>query len=148
MTKIPKVPIGGIKIEHLSSLYEYGADGVAVVSAICGQPDVERAARLLSDKTVDVLSSMHGRAPTSKASGPGGVMTQAPIANARSIAGSDPSGGAGIQADLKSFSANHVFGMAVITALTAQNTRGVTDIHVPPVDFIKAQINAIFEDIS
>ena len=74
-------------------------------------------------------------------------MTQAPIANALSIAGSDPSGGAGIQADLKSFSANHVFGMAVITALTAQNTRGVTDIHLPPVDFIKAQINAIFEDI-
>ena len=74
-------------------------------------------------------------------------MTQAPIANALSIAGSDPSGGAGIQADLKSFSANHVFGMAVITALTAQNTRGVTDIHFPPVDFIKAQINAIFEDI-
>ena len=74
-------------------------------------------------------------------------MTQAFIANALSIAGSDPSGGAGIQADLKSFSANHVFGMAVITALTAQNTRGVTDIHFPPVDFIKAQINAIFEDI-
>ena len=74
-------------------------------------------------------------------------MTQASIANALSIAGSDPSGGAGIQADLKSFSANHVFGMAVITALTAQNTRGVTDIHLPPVDFIKAQINAIFEDI-
>ena len=74
-------------------------------------------------------------------------MTQAPIANALSIAGSDPSGGAGIQADLKSFSANHVFGMAVITALTAQNTRGVTDIHFPPVDFIKAQINTIFEDI-
>ena len=74
-------------------------------------------------------------------------MTQASIANALSIAGSDPSGGAGIQADLKSFSANHVFGMAVITALTAQNTRGVTDIHLPPIDFIKAQINAIFEDI-
>ena len=74
-------------------------------------------------------------------------MTQSSIANALSIAGSDPSGGAGIQADLKSFSANHVFGMTVITALTAQNTRGVTDIHLPPVDFIKAQINAIFEDI-
>ena len=74
-------------------------------------------------------------------------MTHASIANVLSIAGSDPSGGAGIQADLKSFSANHVFGMAVLTALTAQNTRGVNDIHLPPVDFIKAQINAIFDDI-
>mgnify|MGYP001493024165 CR=1 FL=1 len=60
VTRVPKVAIGGIKIEHLSSLYEYGADGVAVVSAICGQPDVERAARLFSDKTADVLSSMRG----------------------------------------------------------------------------------------
>ena len=68
VTRVPKVPIGGIKIEHLSSLYEYGADGVAVVSAICGQPDVERAARLFSDKTADVLSSMRGRAPTLKES--------------------------------------------------------------------------------
>ena len=74
-------------------------------------------------------------------------MTHSYIANALSIAGSDPSGGAGVQADLKSFSANHVFGMAVITALTAQNTRGVTDIHLPPVDFIKVQISAIFDDI-
>ena len=74
-------------------------------------------------------------------------MTGSSIANALSIAGSDPSGGAGIQADLKSFSANHVFGMAVITALTAQNTQGVSGIHLPPVDFITAQIDAIFDDI-
>jgi len=74
-------------------------------------------------------------------------MTGPSIANALSIAGSDPSGGAGIQADLKSFSANRVFGMAVITALTAQNTRGVNDIHLPPVNFITSQIDAIFEDV-
>lgn len=74
-------------------------------------------------------------------------MTGTPIANALSIAGSDPSGGAGIQADLKSFSANRVFGMAVITALTAQNTRGVNDIHLPPAAFIASQIDAIFEDV-
>ena len=69
------------------------------------------------------------------------------IPNALSIAGSDPSGGAGIQADLKSFSANRVFGMAAITALTAQNTQGVSDIHIPPASFIASQIDAIFEDV-
>ena len=69
------------------------------------------------------------------------------IPNALSIAGSDPSGGAGIQADLKSFSANRVFGMAAITALTAQNTHGVSDIHLPPASFIASQIDAIFEDV-
>lgn len=68
-------------------------------------------------------------------------------ANILSIAGSDPSGGAGIQADLKTFGALGCYGMAVITALTAQNTRGVSAIHIPPPDFIAAQIDAIFADI-
>lgn len=69
------------------------------------------------------------------------------IANALSIAGSDPSGGAGIQADLKTFSALGVYGMAVATALTAQNTRGVTGIHVVPPDFVAEQIRSVFADI-
>ena len=69
------------------------------------------------------------------------------IRNVLSIAGSDPSGGAGIQADLKTFSAQGVYGMAVITALTAQNTRGVTGIHMPPPAFVADQIAAIFADI-
>ena len=69
------------------------------------------------------------------------------IPNVLSIAGSDPSGGAGIQADLKVFSAQRVYGMAAITALTAQNTQGVSAIHVPPASFVKAQIEAIFADI-
>ncbi len=69
------------------------------------------------------------------------------IANALSIAGSDPSGGAGIQADLKTFSALGVYGMAVVTALTAQSTRGVTGIHVVPPDFVAEQIRAVFADI-
>ena len=59
------------------------------------------------------------------------------IYNALSIAGSDPSGGAGIQADLKVFSAHNVYGMAAITALTAQNTTGVSAIHTPSADFDK-----------
>ena len=63
------------------------------------------------------------------------------------IAGSDPSGGAGIQADLKTLSANGVFGMSVLTSITAQNTCGVSTVfHLPP-DIIEAQIDAIFSDI-
>ena len=64
-----------------------------------------------------------------------------------SIAGSDPSGGAGIQADLKSIAANGGYGMAVITALTAQNTTGVEAIHVPPSGFLAQQLDAVSSDI-
>jgi hydroxymethylpyrimidine/phosphomethylpyrimidine kinase len=64
------------------------------------------------------------------------------------IAGSDSSGGAGIQADLKTFSALGVYGASVITALTAQNTRGVTGIHDVPSKFIAAQIDAVFSDLA
>src|SRR5436190_10776349 len=63
------------------------------------------------------------------------------------IAGSDSGGGAGIQADLKTFSALGVYGASVITALTAQNTKGVTGIHDAPPDFIAAQIDAVFSDL-
>jgi hydroxymethylpyrimidine/phosphomethylpyrimidine kinase len=63
------------------------------------------------------------------------------------IAGSDSGGGAGIQADLKTFSALGVYGASVITALTAQNTKGVTGIHDVPPDFIAAQIDAVFSDL-
>tara|TARA_B100001121_G_scaffold301916_1_gene313640 strand:+ start:449 stop:1306 length:858 start_codon:yes stop_codon:yes gene_type:complete len=69
------------------------------------------------------------------------------INNVLSIAGSDPSGGAGIQADLKSFSAQGVYGMAVITALTAQNTTGVSKIHKPPADFVAEQIRMVATDV-
>lgn len=62
------------------------------------------------------------------------------------IAGSDSGGGAGIQADLKTFSALGVYGTCVLTALTAQNTRGVFAIHEVPADFIAAQMDAVFSD--
>jgi hydroxymethylpyrimidine/phosphomethylpyrimidine kinase len=67
---------------------------------------------------------------------------------ALTIAGSDSGGGAGIQADLKTFAALGVYGASVITALTAQNTRGVTGIHDVPADFITAQIDAVFSDLA
>jgi len=63
------------------------------------------------------------------------------------IAGSDSGGGAGIQADIKTFSALGVYGASVITALTAQNTLGVTGIHDVPADFVTAQIDAVFSDL-
>jgi hydroxymethylpyrimidine/phosphomethylpyrimidine kinase len=63
------------------------------------------------------------------------------------IAGSDSGGGAGIQADLKTFSAIGCYGMSVITALTAQNTRGVYGIHAVPPAFAVEQINAVLSDI-
>lgn len=74
-------------------------------------------------------------------------MTITPIRNVLTIAGSDPSGGAGIQGDLKAFSARGCYGMAVITALTAQNTRGVSA--VVPLDpaFVAEQIRMVFADI-
>ena len=62
------------------------------------------------------------------------------------IAGSDSGGGAGIQADLKAMAANGVYGMSVITSITAQNTKGVTAVHDLPIPVIKAQIDAIFDD--
>ncbi|HKH02364.1 MAG TPA: bifunctional hydroxymethylpyrimidine kinase/phosphomethylpyrimidine kinase [Bradyrhizobium sp.] len=66
---------------------------------------------------------------------------------ALTIAGSDSSGGAGIQADLKTFAALGVYGASVITALTAQNTTGVSGIHQVPSEFVTAQIDAVFSDL-
>ena len=67
---------------------------------------------------------------------------------ALTVAGSDSSGGAGIQADLKTFSALGVYGASVITALTAQNTTGVQGIHDVPPEFVTAQIDSVFSDLS
>lgn len=67
---------------------------------------------------------------------------------ALTIAGSDSGGGAGIQADLKTFSALGVYGASVITALTAQNTKGVFAVHEVPAGFIAAQIDAVFSDFT
>src|SRR4051795_7419413 len=73
-------------------------------------------------------------------------MTTPPVA--LTIAGSDSSGGAGIQADLKTFAAFGVYGASVITALTAQNTTGVSGIHQVPAEFVTAQIDAVFSDLA
>ena len=74
-------------------------------------------------------------------------MSHSKIPNLLTIAGTDPSGGAGIQADLKAFSALGAYGMSVVTALVAQNTRGVDFVHAVPVDFVAAQIDSVFADV-
>ncbi|KJL33090.1 bifunctional hydroxymethylpyrimidine kinase/phosphomethylpyrimidine kinase [Microbacterium azadirachtae] len=121
---LPCVAIGGIERIDVAALRAAGAAGVAVVSALCAAPDPRVAARKLL-----------------RAWGAGGVP------RVLSIAGSDPSGGAGIQADLKAIAANGGYGMAAITALTAQNTRGVRGVHVPPAEFLRAQLDAISDDV-
>jgi hydroxymethylpyrimidine/phosphomethylpyrimidine kinase len=72
-------------------------------------------------------------------------MSRPPVA--LTIAGSDPSGGAGIQADLKTFSALGVYGTTVITALTAQNTQGVFGVHVVPAEFVTQQLETLVADV-
>jgi hydroxymethylpyrimidine/phosphomethylpyrimidine kinase len=67
--------------------------------------------------------------------------------NVLSIAGSDPSGGAGILADIKAFSALGAYGTAVLTALTAQNTQGVTGVHAIPPEFVRAQLDTLLVDV-
>ena len=74
-------------------------------------------------------------------------MTESRMPTALTIAGSDSGGGAGIQADLKTFTAFRVFGLSAVTGLTAQNTRGVQGVELPAPDFIAAQLRAILEDI-
>ena len=69
------------------------------------------------------------------------------VPTALTIAGSDSGGGAGIQADLKTFAAHGVYGTSAITALTAQNTVGVSGVHVVPDDFVTAQIEAVVSDL-
>ncbi len=70
------------------------------------------------------------------------------IPNVVSIAGIDPSGGAGVLADLKTFSALGAYGCGVVAALTAQNTQAVTGVHVPPTDFLRLQIDTLFADVT
>src|SRR5215211_5117658 len=89
-----------------------------------------------------------GPPPQGGGQGPGrGTTIMTTIARALTIAGSDSGGGAGIQADLKTFTAFGVFGMSALTAVTAQNTVGVFGVEELPLSFIAAQIDAVMRDI-
>ena len=123
---IPVVAIGGINASNLSTLAGTGIAGAAIISGIFGQPDIGAAVRELRE----CIHKNHRVIPT--------VLT---------IAGSDSGGGAGIQADLKTMMANGVYAMSVITALTAQNTMGVSGIMEVTPEFLKKQLDAVFTDI-
>jgi hydroxymethylpyrimidine kinase / phosphomethylpyrimidine kinase / thiamine-phosphate diphosphorylase len=131
--ELPIVAIGGMNCGNVEAALRLGADGIAVVSAILGRADVARAARELRnviDASSDerFLSVVH----------PPRLLT---------IAGSDSGGGAGIQADLKTFEALGCYGMSSVTVLTAQNTCGVRAVFAAPSSFVVEQIESVVEDI-
>ena len=126
VVSIPVVAIGGIGRDNVRELAGTGIVGVATISALFARSDVRLAAHDLLVRTRRMLDG---------------------VRCALTIAGSDSSGGAGVQADLKTMQANGVFGMSAITALTAQNTRGVTSIMDVTPEFLGEQIDAVFSDI-
>ncbi|MCM3657946.1 bifunctional hydroxymethylpyrimidine kinase/phosphomethylpyrimidine kinase [Agromyces mediolanus] len=137
---VPCVAIGGVRMEDAAPLRAVGAAGVAIVSAICAAPDPRRAAAEFAAAWRDGVGPHPAHEPHD------GRRPRVP--RVLSIAGSDPSGGAGIQADLKSIAAVGGYDMAAITALTAQNTRGVRSVHVPPAASLREQLDAISDDIT
>ena len=127
---IPVVAIGGIHASNLRKLSGSQVDGVAVISEIFSSDNPGKA-------TSDLLSLARQLVqPTPRL-----------MRTALSIAGSDCSGGAGIQADLKTMTMNGVYAMSAITALTAQNTTKVEKIVETSPDFLKSQLDMIFTDI-
>lgn len=125
--RIPIVAIGGINRDNAASVIDGGADAVAVISAV-----LDSREPVLASTELSLLFNRRSEFPR------GRVLT---------IAGSDSGGGAGIQADLKTITLLGSYGASAITALTAQNTRGVSAIHAPPPDFLMEQLDAVLSDI-
>ena len=125
--RIPVVAIGGITPEGAFDALAAGADAIAVMSGIMADSDPARAA-----KEYSLLFNRNKPAPNGK------VLT---------IAGSDSSGGAGIQADIKTITLLGSYASSVLTALTAQNTLGVNDTYMVHTDFVLKQLEAVLDDI-
>lgn len=144
---IPVVAIGGIHAGNAGQLAGAGVAGIAVVSGIFGEADIDAAVRSLKDavahKILRAASNPEACADRSAAKRAGNHGRKKVL----TIAGSDCSGGAGIQADLKTMTAFGVYGMSVITALTAQNTTGVYGIADTAPEFVAKQMDCIFTDI-
>jgi len=125
--RIPVVAIGGITSSNACRVIDAGADALAVISSILSSPRPDVAAAELK-----LLFNRQRPFPR------GSVLT---------VAGSDSGGGAGIQADLKTITLLGSYGASVLTALTAQNTRGVSSIHGLPPSFVIDQLDAVLSDI-
>ncbi|WP_321370006.1 bifunctional hydroxymethylpyrimidine kinase/phosphomethylpyrimidine kinase [uncultured Desulfuromusa sp.] len=125
--RIPVVAIGGLTPERAFDALSAGADAVAVLSGVMADADPARAA-----KEYSLLFNRNKPAPNGK------VLT---------IAGSDSSGGAGIQADIKTITLLGSYASSVLTALTAQNTLGVNDTYMVHTDFVMKQLEAVLDDI-
>ena len=124
---IPIVAIGGISRDNAPAVIDAGADCLAVISAVMSHPEPGLAA-------AELALLFNRRKPL-----PQGVVL--------TVAGSDSGGGAGIQADLKTITLLGAYGASVITALTAQNTRGVSGIHAAPPEFTALQLETVLTDI-
>ena len=124
---IPVVAIGGITRDNVATVIDAGADAVAVISAVLSSPDPAETA-------AELTLLFNRRAPY-----PRGVVL--------SVAGSDSGGGAGIQADIKTGALLGSYVATAITALTAQNTRGVSSIHGLPPSLVEHQMEAVLSDI-
>ncbi len=127
ITSLPIIAIGGITRDNAPDVIDSGADAVAVITAVMSQKEPSLAAAELN-----LLFNRKKMYPK------GSVLT---------IAGSDSGGGAGIQADIKTITLLGSYGASVITALTAQNTLGVSAIHPVPAEFVAQQIDAVLADI-
>lgn len=125
--RIPMVAIGGISRDNACQVIDAGADAVAVISAVLSHREPGLAA-------AELALLFNRRRPFPR----GSVLT---------VAGSDSGGGAGIQADIKTVTLLGSYAAAVVTALTAQNTRGVRAIHGAPAPFVAEQLDAVLSDI-
>jgi len=125
---IPVVAIGGIQLNNIKELHGTDVDGIAVISAIYSKESIQQSTEeLLREVNTNLLQNK--------------------IKTVLTIAGSDCSGGAGIQADLKTMTVHGVYGMSCITALTAQNTTGVFAVEDVSPEFVENQLDLIFKDI-
>lgn len=140
--KIPVVAIGGINQSNVGELGESGICGVSVISAIFGAYDVECAARKMKEKYVSLFQKDFYENEFQSQ-----IFLNRKMKVSMTIAGSDSSGGAGIQADIKTMTCNGVYAMSTITTLTAQNTTGVFSIMNVTPEFLKEQIDANISDI-